>query len=129
MKNLMISLVLVISSFATAQTEVATLKSTMQAMSTSLKAIAAQSTDKTKNASSEKLTLDLIKSVTVAQTLLPSSATDKARKDLYAKMIGQVLTSSKQLAQAFHSNDNTKAAAILVTLTQEKKDGHSSFRQ
>lgn len=129
MKNTIVTLVLIVSSFSFAATEAVSLKNLMKDMSSKLKTIAAQSTDATKNASSALIALDLVKTVTAAKEVLPSSASDKARQDLYAKMMDDVLNNSKDLAQAFQSNDNTKAAEILAKLSQDKKDGHGEFRQ
>ena len=130
MKNhiLVLSLMLGSVSFAQSAVEVS-LKSIMKDMSTKLKTIAAQSTDATKNASSEAIANELAKSVGAAKEVIPSSANDKARQDLYIKMIDGVIASSKQLAQAFHDNDNVKAADILSQLSQAKKDGHAEFKK
>ncbi len=114
-------------SFAQAQVE-APLKSIMKEMSTKLKTIAAQSTDASKNASSEAIALELVTTVTSAKSAMPSTVTDQARQNLFQKMIDDVIVSSKQLAQAFHDNDNVKAAQILTELSKQKKDGHTEFR-
>ena len=134
MKISILALVLLVSTVSSAVTELpdaaaVPLKTIMKEMSTKLKTIAAQSTDAAKNASSEKIALELVTTVTMAKTVLPSSASDKARQDLYAKMIDDVIANANELAQAFHSNDNTKAAEILGKLSQDKKDGHAEFRK
>lgn len=105
-----------------------TLKAVMKDMSTKLKAIAAQSTDATKNASSEDLSNQLVASIEQAKALFPKSATDAASQDEYVKMIVDVQNLAKELALAFHNNDNQKAADILNQLSQAKKDGHTKFK-
>jgi len=105
-----------------------TLKSVMKDMSTKLKAIAAQSTDATKNASSEDLSNQLVASIEQAKALFPKSATDAASQDEYVKMIVDTQNLAKELALAFHNNDNQKAADILNQLSQAKKDGHTKFK-
>ncbi len=104
------------------------LKDTMKDMSKKLKAIAAQAKDPSKNADSEKLALELAKSTADAKLHIPTkTAPDKAGQDLYIHMIDGVIQSSKDLAQAFHDNDNAKAIIILNTMSQQKKDGHDRF--
>lgn len=104
-----------------------TLKSAMKDMSSKLKAIAQKVNDPKLNAESEKLALDLVNSVTECKKFMPSTAGDQASKDLYLKMIDETIQMSKDLATAFHNNDNTKAISLLDQLSKEKKDGHNRF--
>jgi hypothetical protein len=105
-----------------------TLKSTMSDMAATLKKISAQSQDESKNSSSIALTEQFIKSVQQARELIPSTANDQASQDQYVAMIDKVLENANQLKTAFQSNENTKAVEILNVLVQNKKDGHSQFR-
>lgn len=127
MKNLFIA-ALLISSFSFSQTASAgALKDSMKDMKKILKDISAQAKDPSQNAASEKLALELAKSTTAAKAHIPDSAPDKAGQDLYIHMMDGVIQSSKDLAAAFHDNDNAKAIIILNTLSQQKKDGHERF--
>jgi hypothetical protein len=129
MKKMILAISILTASFSFAQVAAeASLKTIMKEMSSKLRMIATQSTDPTKNASSEQITLELIKSVTAAKAVFPSSANDKNSQEKYLIMIEGVIASSTELAQAFHNNDNTKAADILRQLSQEKKDGHNEFK-
>ena len=97
-------------------------------MSTTLKAIAEQSADPSKNVASEKLATDLVKSITGAKAFMPDTAKDQASKDMFIKMIDQTIDLAKQLAAAFHQNDNAKANDILNQMVNQKKDGHTRFK-
>ncbi len=107
----------------------ASLKDGMKDMKKILKDISAQAKDATKNADSEKLALDLAKSVTAAKAHIPKTAPDKAGQDLYIHMMDGVIQSANDLAAAFHENDNAKAIIILSTLSQQKSEGHERFNQ
>lgn len=105
-----------------------TLKSTMSDMAATLKKISAQSQDASKNSSSIALTEQFIKSVQQARELIPSTANDQTSQEQYVAMIDKVLENANQLKTAFQNNENTKAIGILNVLVQNKKDGHSQFR-
>lgn len=128
MKTLILITSLVLSLTAVAQTDAPTLKSVMGEMATTLKSISAQSQDSGKNESSIQLTEQFIKSVEKARELLPSTANDQASQKQYVAMIDQVLVRGKELKLAFEKNDNAKAITILNALVQDKKEGHSQFR-
>jgi len=132
MKTLILitSLILSFTAIAetTVQTSAPTLKSTMSDMATTLKSISSQSQDSSKNESSIQLTEQFIKSVEKARELLPATANDKASQEQYVAMIDQVLVHAKELKAAFEKNENAKAIAILNSLVQAKKEGHSQFR-
>ncbi|MGZ3725939.1 MAG: cytochrome b562 [Pseudobdellovibrio sp.] len=134
MKKIFLALSL-ISAMAFAQTTPpqesapTSLKAVMKDMSATLKTIAAQAADPSKNAASEKLANDLVKSITQAKAFMPDTATDQAGKDMFIKMIDQTIDLAKQLATAFHQNDNAKVNDILNSLANQKKDGHDRFKQ
>ena len=128
MKTLILIASLVLSVTAMAQAEAPTLKATMSNMAATLKSISAQSQDANKNASSIALTEQFIKFVQQARELTPSTANDKASQEQYVAMIDKVLANANELKAAFQNNENTKAVEILNALVQNKKDGHSQFR-
>lgn len=97
-------------------------------MAATLKKISAQSQDASKNSSSIALTEQFIKSVQQARELIPSTANDQTSQEQYVAMIDKVLENANQLKTAFQNNENTKAIGILNVLVQNKKDGHSQFR-
>lgn len=133
MKTL-IALLLTISVSAFAQTAPpATLARTMKAMSADLKAVTAQATDVSQNASSAALADDFVQLTLHAKDFVPDSIAalpadqQAGAKAQYDKMLDQAAALGTQLAAAFRANDNAQAAVILNQLVQTKRDGHDQF--
>lgn len=122
-------LVLFLSTAAFAQVQPASLKLAMKEMSTTLKTITAQAADSTKNQSSATLSAQFVQAAETSKTFFPNSANDPASRAKYTEMMDLVISRGNELQMAFQINDNAKAAAILNQLVQDKKDGHSQFRQ
>lgn len=129
MKKLFVVLTLVAQTIAMAQVgPQASLKSLMKDMSSTLRTIAAQSSNPAKNSDSEKLALGLVETVKSAKAYMPGSANSQAEKDLYIKMMDDSANSAQLLAEAFHNNDSAKITELLNKLSQDKKDGHAKFK-
>ncbi len=122
-------MVLLLSATAFAQLQPASLKSAMKDMSTTLKTITSQAADATKNQSSAVLAGKFVQAAEASKAFFPSSANDPTSKTKYTEMMDLVIARGNELQMAFQSNDNTKATALLNQLVQDKKDGHSQFRQ
>lgn len=120
---------LVLSSMALAQIQPSSLKSAMKEMSTTLKTIAAQASDPSKNQNSVVLAEKFVRAAEESKNFFPSSANDSTSQAKYTEMMEIVIARGNELQMAFQSNDNTKATAILNQLVQDKKDGHNQFRQ
>ena len=112
----------------------ASLKSYMKTMSSKLKTIASQVSNPSKNSENETLSNEFIQTVEQAKNVLPSDINNLPptqqveRKATYIKMMDQTVQLGKELALAFHNNDNAAANVILGKLSQEKKDGHNEFK-
>lgn len=110
------------------------LGSTMKKMSSDLKKVAAQVNDPALNAESEKLANDYVVMTLHAKNFTPDSIASlpkdqqKAQKENYDLALDKSAENGKQLAQAFHDNDNAKAIEVLNLLSKDKKDGHSKFK-
>lgn len=100
----------------------------MKSMSGSLKKIAAQVNDATKNADSEKLSDDLVAMTKNAKDLFPKKASDADKQQQYLKMIDDTVVLAQELSAAFHNNDNAKAVDVLNKLSAAKKEGHTAFK-
>lgn len=131
-ENMKITAQIITLLFATsvfAQVEAGSLKSAMKEMASALKTITVQANDASKNTSSSELAGKFVLVAQQAKGIYPSSANDDASKAKFAEMMDAVIVNGQLLQTAFASNDNTKATAILNQLVQDKKDGHSKFRQ
>jgi len=142
MKNFLLSILLVSSSTVFAQVgtqpsvvePTASLASVMKAMSSSLRKIAAQVSDANQNAASEQLALDFVKNVEASKAFTPKTIKDlpadqqDAKKQEYIKMLDDTAQLGKDLASAFHNNDNKLANDILGKLSTSKKEGHVQFK-
>lgn len=104
------------------------LSGTMKSMSSTLKKIAAQVSDSTKNSDSEKLSDELVALTKAAKDFVPKKASDTDKQQQYLKMIDDTVVLSQELAAAFHNNDNAKAVDILNKLSAAKKEGHTAFK-
>jgi len=142
MKNFLLAVLLVSTStvFAQVSTEptivepTASLGSVMKAMSSALRKIAAQVSDANQNAASEQLALDFVKNVEASKAFTPKTIRDlpadqqDAKKQEYIKMLDDTAQLGKDLASAFHNNDNKLATDILAKLSTSKKEGHAEFK-
>ena len=109
-----------------------TLGATMKAMQSHLKQIAAQSSNATLNPSSLQLSLEFAALTSHARDFasdaVPASVPNRAEQiALFQKMIDEVALTGQSLAQAFQANDQAKAADILKTLAEQRKQGHLIF--
>lgn len=139
MKHFFITAFLFLSLGANAQTPAtdlpASLGKTMKAMSTDLKAIAAQVSDATKNENSAVLADQFVALTLHAKDFSVDSIRDMpadqqtAAKAQYDKMLEQTAITGQQLAAAFRAGDNVLAANLLKQLSQDKKDGHDKFKK
>lgn len=142
MKNILFSILVMSAStvFAQVNTQppvvepMVSLGSSMKAMSVSLRKIAAQVSDATQNAASEQLALDFVKNVETSKAFTPNSIKDlpagqqDGKKQEYIKMLDDTAQLGKDLAAAFHNNDNKLATDILGKLSTSKKEGHAEFK-
>lgn len=115
-------------------TPAASLGSAMKLMSASLRKVAAQAADVNKNANSEELALEFIKNTELSKTFVPSTIKQlpadqqDAKKQQYLKMLDDTAQLGRDLAAAFHNNDNKLANDILAKLSAAKKEGHIEFK-
>ncbi len=100
----------------------------MKSMSSTLKKIAAQVSDPTKNSESEKLSDELVAMTKNSKDHFPKKASDADKQQQYLKMIDDTVVLSQELAAAFHNNDNAKAVDVLNKLSAAKKEGHTTFK-
>lgn len=100
----------------------------MKSMSSTLKKIAAQVNDPTKNTDSEKLSDDLVAMTKNSKDHFPKKAATTDQQQQYLKMIDDSVVLSQELAAAFHNNDNAKAVDVLNKLSAAKKEGHTAFK-
>jgi len=112
----------------------ATLGSAMKLMSAGLRKITAQVTDPSKNLQSEELALEFIKNTELSKTFVPKSIKQlpldqqEAQQQRYIKMLDDSIQLGRDLAAAFHNNDNKLANEILAKLSTSKKEGHAEFK-
>jgi hypothetical protein len=106
----------------------ANLAAVMKAMSNSLKKIAVQVNDPSKNADSEKLAEDLVAMTKNSKDHFPKKASDPDKQQHYLKLIDDTIVLAQELSSAFHDNNNAKAIDVLNKLSAGKKEGHAAFK-
>lgn len=138
MKNILF-IGLLVSSTAFAQITApqiapSTLAGVMKSMSITLKKIALQANDVTKNADSEKLAQDLVDMSKNSKNYTPDTIASLPKDQLaikqqeYLKMVDDMVSVQQELVAAFHNNENAKATDMLNKLMTAKKDGHTAFK-
>lgn len=122
------------SQITTLQNAPSTLAGVMKSMSMTLKKIALQANDATKNAESEKLAQDLLDMSKNSSQHTPDTIAGLPKDQLaikqqeYLKMVDDMISLQQELVAAFHNNDNAKAADMLNKLMTAKKEGHNAFK-
>ncbi|MFZ3231500.1 MAG: hypothetical protein WA160_14935 [Pseudobdellovibrio sp.] len=142
MKNILISAITILTfGISHAQTSpealpltTTSLASTMKAMSNGLKAVSAQSANTQMNENSAILVDQFILSALHAKDFIADSIASlpadqqQAAKAQYDKLLDDSAELGRQLAAAFRANNNSLATLILNQLVQNKKEGHSQFK-
>lgn len=136
MKKIFVGILLTLATL-TAQAQApapATLAGVMKAMSSTLKKIAAQSADASKNADSARMTQELMDMTKNSKNHIPGSIKNlpkdqqKIQQDQYNKMIDDSVALMQELLVAFQNNDNTKVVDALNKINASKKEGHNAFK-
>jgi hypothetical protein len=124
---------LLFTSLTLAQALPSTLKDTMKAMNTDLRAIAAQVNNPQANAASADLADQFVQLVLHSKNFTPDTVNalpadqQAAALAQYNQMLDQVAAMGEQLANALRAGDNAQAAALITQLNHAKNDGHDQF--
>lgn len=109
------------------------LKTTMKAMGTRMKAVAAQMNNPAQNENSA-LVLEEVSTLALhAKTFIPAVIEEMADEQKanatieYNQQLDNVANLALQASAAFRANDNATAVAIMSQLNQAKRDGHDQF--
>lgn len=103
------------------------LHDTMKALSKALKTVKSQADDASKNKESAVLA-DQIAALLVHSKNFSPKGMPASSKKAYEQLLDDTAETARSLATAFRANDNAAAKNLIVTLEDQKKQGHGDFK-